>query len=73
MGHRSCSPALIAVTSALMGPLTSDAIDLRICLKLPCCFESREGFVVIPSIKPVLFNGLISLISDESKNIFIIV
>ena len=64
--------ASVAVTSALTGPSTILQICSIASIKFNPDFAIKEGLVVTPSIKPVSLRDLISFMSAESINIFIL-
>src|SRR5690606_26181387 len=63
-----------ATTSALIGPGTSAQISFRMSRGLapfPAAFDSSDGFVVIPSIRPASIARRISTRSALSRKNFI--
>ncbi len=70
------SPSLIIAsastltTSALIGPSTISVISMMSCLNGLPLFAASEGFVVTPSIRPMDWASLISLVSPVSMKIF---
>ena len=69
------SPSLIisskevAVTSALIGPVTNDEISAKVSKKSFPDFAIKEGLVVTPSTKPVEYKLLILSVSAVSRKI----
>ena len=62
----------VAVTSALTGPETSLQISSIVSIMFLPDLAIKDGFVVTPSINPVIFNDFISSISAVSINSSII-
>ncbi len=65
------SGAVMLTTSALIGPSTISVISMISCLNGLPLLEASVGLVVTPSMRPMSWASLISLVSPLSIKIFI--